>query len=84
MHHNKMKIYTYLGMYIDLCDVNSLVVAIRKLKEEIESMDFEEINIAKNELVPVDMNIHIISYNARLNLLQHYHFDFRYLLLIKY
>lgn len=35
MYHNKMKIYTYLGMYIDLCDVNSLVVAIRKLKEKL-------------------------------------------------
>lgn len=77
-----MKMYTYLGMYIVLCDVNSLVVAIRKLKEKIESMDFEKVNIAKNELVPVDINTHIISYNARLNLPQHYHFDFRYLFII--
>lgn len=82
MYHNKMKMYTYLGMYIVLCDVNSLVVAIRKLKEKIESMDFEKVNIAKNELVPVDINTHIISYNARLNLPQHYHFDFRYLFII--
>ncbi len=82
MYHNKMKMYTYLGMYIDLCDVNSLVVAIRKLKEKIESMNFEKVNIAKNELVPVDINTHIISYNARLNLPQHYHFDFRYLFII--
>lgn len=82
MYHNKMKMYTYLGMYFDLCDVNSLVVAIRKLKEKIESMDFEKVNIAKNELVPVDINTHIISYNARLNLPQHYHFDFRYLFII--
>lgn len=82
MYHNDMKMYTYPGGHIDLCDANPLVAAIREVKEETGLMDFEEVNIARNELVPVDIDTHIISYNERLNLPQHYHFDFRYLFII--
>ena len=82
MYHNDMKMYTYPGGHIDLCDANPLVAAIREVKEETGLMDFEEVNIARNELVPVDIDTHLISYNERLNLPQHYHFDFRYLFII--
>lgn len=79
MYHNDMKIYTYPGGHIDLSDTNPLEAAIREVKEETGLMDFKEVNISKNELVPIDIDTHIIHYNERLNLPQHYHFDFRYL-----
>ena len=33
-------------------------------------------------MLPIDIDTHIIGYNERLNLPQHYHFDFRYLFII--
>ena len=40
------------------------------------------LSINDNELIPIDIDTHIISYNERLNLPEHYHFDIRYLFMI--
>ena len=32
--------------------------------------------------IPIDIDTHMIGYNHRLKLLEHYHFDFRYLFLV--
>ena len=82
MYHNDMKIYTYPGGHIDSNDNNPLESAIREVKEETGLENFKEIAITKNELIPIDIDTHIINYNERLNLPQHYHFDFRYLFVI--
>lgn len=77
-----MKIYTYPGGHIDSNDINPLEAAIREVKEETGLVNFKNINISKNELIPIDIDTHVICYNERLNLPQHYHFDFRYLFAI--
>ena len=82
MYHNDMKIYTYPGGHIDSNDINPLEAAIREVKEETGLVNFKNINISKNELIPIDIDTHVIRYNERLNLPQHYHFDFRYLFVI--
>lgn len=35
-----------------------------------------------NELIPIDIDVHKLNYNERLNLPEHYHFEFRYLFMI--
>lgn len=41
--------------------------------------NIKQFEISNNELVPIDIDTHIINYNERLNLPEHYHFEFRYL-----
>lgn len=82
LYHNDMKIYIYPGGHIDANDVNPFEAAIREVKEETGLEEFKEINLAQDKLIPIDIDTHIISYNERLNLPEHYHFDFRYLFVV--
>lgn len=82
MYHNDMKRYTYPGGHIDSSDINTLEAAIREVKEETGLTHFKKVSMSNNELVPIDIDTHIISYNERLKLPQHYHFDFRYLFVV--
>ena len=79
IYHNDMKMYVYPGGHIDSCDKNPLEAAKREVKEETGITDIKEVLVADNELVPIDMDTQLIPYNERLDLPEHYHYDFRYL-----
>ncbi len=82
LYHKDFKKYLYPGGHVDQIDANPLETAKREAKEETNISDFTEIKISDNPLVPMDIDIHIAMYNERLNLPEHYHFDFRYLFVI--
>ena len=82
LYHNDLKMFIYPGGHINIDDFNPLVAAQREVKEETGIIDVEVLKISDDELVPVDIDTHIINYNERLKLPKHYHFDFRYLFLI--
>ena len=82
LFHNDFKRYVYPGGHVDKTDKTILDAAIREIKEESGINDFELVKITNNENVPMDIDIHLIGYNERLNLPEHYHFDFRYLFVI--
>ena len=79
LYHNDMKMYLYPGGHISEFDLNPLEAAKREVKEETGLFNLKLLKISDNELVPFDIDTHIISYNERLNLPEHYHFDIRYL-----
>ena len=79
LYHKDLKMYLYPGGHIDSTDKNVLSAAIRETKEETGLIDFKLFKFTENELIPLDIDTHIIEYNERLNLPKHYHFDFRYL-----
>ena len=75
--------FLYPGGHIDSSDINALEAAKREVKEETGISNVKEIALSNNELVPIDIDTHLIPYNERLDLPEHYHFDFRYLFTIE-
>ena len=55
---------------------------LREINEETGLKNIIEFTISNNELVPIDIDTHLIDYNRRLDLPEHYHFEFRYLYVI--
>ena len=82
IYHNDLKMYLYPGGHIDNSDLNPLEAVKREIKEETGITNINEIVLSDNKLVPIDINIHIIPYNERLDLKEHYHYEFRYLFTI--
>lgn len=82
LYHNDMKMFLYPGGHMDKEDSNPLDAAKREVREETGLIDFKLLSINNNELVPIDIDTHIISYNERLSLPEHYHFDIRYLFVV--
>lgn len=82
LYHNDLKIFLYPGGHINIDDATPFIAAKREVKEETGLIDLEVLKISNNELIPIDIDTHIINYNDRLKLPEHYHFDFRYLFLI--
>lgn len=80
LYHKDLKMYLYPGGHVDKTDESILSAAIREVKEETGLVDFELFD--KNNSIPIDIDTHIIGYNERLNLPEHYHFDFRYLFVV--
>ena len=74
--------YLYPGGHIDSKDINILEAAKREILEETGLNTLEQLKISNNELIPIDIDTHKISYNERLNLPEHYHYDFRYLFIV--
>lgn len=79
MYHKDLKRYLYPGGHMDKCDETPLKAAIREIEEETGLYNLEQLNIAEDMLIPIDIDTHLIGYNERLNLPKHFHFDFRYL-----
>ena len=75
--------YLYPGGHMDKYDKTPLSAAIREIAEETSIRNIEQINIANDSLVPIDIDTHLIKYNERLNLPEHFHFDFRYLFTVE-
>ena len=74
--------FLYLGGHINIDDTTPIIAAKREVKEETGLINLEVLKISDDELIPIDIDAHIIDYNYRLDLPEHYHFDFRYLFLI--
>ena len=79
IYHNDLETFLYPGGHIDATDVNPLEASRREVFEETGFDDIEEVVLSDNKLVPIDIDTHVIPYNKRLNLPEHYHFEFRYL-----
>lgn len=82
LYHKDLKMYLYPGGHVDSSDNSILSAAKREVIEETGLKDFKLFEFNENESVPIDIDTHQIGYNERLNLPEHYHFDFRYLFLI--
>jgi len=82
LFHNDLKMFLYPGGHVDSKDINLLEAAKREILEETGLCNLQQLKISTDELVPVDIDTHMISYNDRLNLPEHHHFDFRYLFMV--
>jgi len=82
LYHNDLKMFLYPGGHVDSNDVNTLTAAKREIAEETGLNDLKQLIVSDNELLPIDIDTHKIGYNERLNLPEHYHFDFRYLFVV--
>lgn len=83
MYHKDMQIYTYPGGHMTSEDDSPYLAALREVQEETGLSNLESITINNDKLIPFDIDTHLISYNKRLDLPEHYHFDFRYLFTIE-
>jgi len=77
LYHKDLKMYLYPGGHVDVSDKNILEAALREVYEETGLTNLEQLDI-----IPIDIDTHIIGVNERLNLPEHYHFDFRYLFMV--
>ena len=82
LYHKDLNRYLYPGGHTDSSDINTLETAKREIKEETGLINLEHLKLSDDELIPIDIDTHIINYNERLKLPEHYHFDFRYLFII--
>lgn len=82
IYHNDLKMFLCPGGHIESSDNNPLDAAKREVKEETGIDDINEVVLSGNKLIPIDIDTHLIPYNERLKLPEHYHFDFRYLFTI--
>lgn len=82
LYHKDLKMFLYPGGHVDKEDKSPLHAAIREIKEETGLHHFTLLKVSENELVPIDIDTQIISYNERLKLPEHFHFDFRYLFVV--
>ena len=79
LYHNDLKMYLYPGGHAVGSDKNPLDTSIREIKEETGLTELKQLILCDDALIPIDIDTHIIGYNERLKLPEHYHFDFRYL-----
>lgn len=82
LYHKDLNMYLYPGGHAENSDVNPLDTAKREVFEETGLDNLKLIAICDNKLIPIDIDTHIIEYNKRRNLPEHYHFDFRYLFIV--
>ncbi len=82
LYHKDLKMYLYPGGHIDSRDNTILEAVKREIEEETGLTNLKSCILQNNPFIPIDIDTHIISYNNRLQLPSHYHFEFRYLFLI--
>lgn len=80
LYHKDLKMYLYPGGHVDKEDKSLLDAAKRELEEETGLKKLKLLQ-TDNMKVPFDIDIHLIPINERVNIPEHYHFDFRYLFL---
>ena len=80
--HKDLKMFLYPGGHCEDYQYSPLDTAKNEVVEETGIKKFNTLNINDNELVPIDIDIHMIPYNTRINMPEHYHFDFRYLFVV--
>ena len=74
--------FLYPGGHLDKNDLDPLFASKREIKEETGLFDLIQLGIDDDKMVPIDIDTHMIGYNSRLDLPEHYHFDFRYLFIV--
>lgn len=82
MYHKDLKIYSYPGGHCEAKDTTPLQRAVIELKEETGVQNFNVVSKNANKEIPFDIDIHYIGYNPRVNMPEHYHYDFRYLFVV--
>ncbi len=82
LYHKDLNIYLYPGGHIDEEDKSPFEAARREVFEETGISNLKALNIVDDKIVPIDIDTHMISYNERLDLPSHYHFEFRYLFVV--
>ena len=82
IYHNDLKMFLHPGGHVDASDLTPLAAAKREVLEETGFSELEEVVLSDNELIPIDIDTHVIPYNERRNLPEHYHFEFRYLFML--
>ncbi len=80
--HKDLQLYLYAGGHCESKHKSTLETAIFEVIEETGIKDFSTKKICENELVPIDIDVHTIPYNSRVNMPEHLHFDFRYLFFV--
>lgn len=83
LYHKDLKMFLYPGGHMNQDDETPLSAAKREIKEETGLNNLEQLILAENELIPIDIDTHRIAYNERLKLPEHYHFEYRYLFMIE-
>lgn len=78
LYHKDLKMYLYPGGHVEKNDLNPLSASRREVSEETGLTKLEQLILDNDELVPIDIDTHQIIYNDRLQLPEHYHFEFRY------
>ena len=82
VYHKDFKKFIYPGGHIDKEDISPIQAARREVAEETGLVNIQNVSNFEDENVPIDIDTQKIEINKRLNLPQHYHFDFRYLFII--
>ena len=82
LYHNDLKMFLYPGGHVESNDINPLQASKREILEETGLNNLEQLKVSDDELIPIDIDTHKIGYNKRLNLPEHFHFDFRYLFMV--
>lgn len=63
LYHKDLKMYLYPGGHINIKDKSILDAAKREVEEETGINNLEEYKICENELIPIDIDTHVIDYN---------------------
>ena len=82
LYHKDLKMFLYPGGHVDSNDNTPLDASKREILEETGLNDLHQLKVSSDDLIPIDIDTHKIGYNERLNLPEHYHFDFRYLFMV--
>lgn len=82
LYHKDLKLFLYPRGHINSNEKDPLQTAKREIAEETGLKHLEQLKLLEDEQIPIDIDTHLIQYNERLNLPEHYHFDFRYLFII--
>lgn len=78
LYHKDLDMFLYPGGHIDSGDKSLLDALLREVYEECGIKELKLLDICSNGM-PFDIDCHIIPYNSRVGMAEHYHFDFRYL-----
>ena len=79
LYHKDLKMFLYPGGHIEDSDKSILETAKREVVEETGFNNLKQIDFCNNKLVPLDIDTHLVIYNDRLKLPEHFHYEFRYL-----
>ena len=82
MWHKDLGMYLYPGGHMESIDTSPLERAKIEAEEET-GLNLTVLKVFDNELIPIDIDTHKIPYNKRIDMPEHYHFDFRYLFVTK-
>ena len=67
LYHNDLKIYLYPGGHIEKNDKNPLDSSRREILEETGLSKLRQVKLEDNELIPIDIDTHVIEYSLKLD-----------------